>query len=89
VLLSTQLESSFAEKDLGVMVDMKLNMSQQCALPAKVVNGVLGFIRRSAASRLREVAIPLYSVLVRLNLECWVQFWAPQYMRDTELLERV
>jgi len=39
------LESSFAEKSMGVMVDTKMNMSQQCALAATVVDGILGFIR--------------------------------------------
>ena len=64
-------------------------MSQQCTLTAKTTTSILGCIRRSAASRSRKVILPLCSAVVRPHLECWVQFWAPQCKRDTDILKRV
>ncbi|GAB0195104.1 hypothetical protein GRJ2_001975700 [Grus japonensis] len=83
---STWLESSSVERVLGVLVDNKLNMSEQCAAVAKKANRMLGCINKDITSRDKEVIVPLYSTLVRSHLEYCVQFWSPL---DVDRLERV
>jgi len=53
------------EKDPRILVDNKWTMSQQCTLVAKKDNSLLGSIRMSLTSRLREIIPPLCSALVR------------------------
>lgn len=48
---ATQLERNMSEKTMGILVDIRLNMSQQRALPTEKANGILGSIRQCIASR--------------------------------------
>ncbi|PKU46444.1 coiled-coil domain-containing protein 66 [Limosa lapponica baueri] len=83
------IESSPAQEDLGILMDEKLDMSQQCALAAKKVKHILGCIKRSVASSSREVILPLYSTLLRPHLEYCIQLWNPQHRKDMDTLEQV
>lgn len=79
---ANRLQSRFSEKNTEVLVDNKLNVSQQRAFATKNAHKLLGCIRNSTASRPRQVIPPLYSALVR-------QLWASQSKRDTDILDQV
>ena len=69
ILQATHLKSSSAEEDLGLLVDIKLHISQQCALTSNKVNSILGCIMQSIANSSREVILTPYPAPMRSHLE--------------------
>ncbi|KAJ7418057.1 hypothetical protein BTVI_30725 [Pitangus sulphuratus] len=67
-----QIESHLVEKDLGVLVDETLDMTQQRTLTIWKASHVPRCTKSSMGSKWREVILPLYSALVRPHLE-----WGP------------
>jgi len=60
---------SLAEKNLGVLMDGKLDMSQQYALTAQNSNCILSCTQSSMDSRIWDGILPLWSESVRPHLE--------------------
>ena len=83
-----RLERVEEEKDLGVLVQEDLKVSNQCVKAVKAANCVLGMISRTFRYK-TEVIVPLYKSLVRPHLEYCVQAWRPHLQKDINMLENV
>lgn len=68
-MLHSQGSTWSLERDLGVLVDSKLNMSEHCAVQALKASRMLGCTNKSVTSR-----DALYSPLVWPHLEYCVWF---------------
>ena len=73
----------------GLLVNIKLNVSQQCAQAAREANCPLKCIEHGIASWVSEGIVPLCSALLQPHLEHWVHCWASQNIKDIKLWECV
>jgi len=81
------LESSPAERDLGMLIGSRLSRSRQGALAARRANHVLECIKHNITRWSKKVIILLYSALVQPHLEYCVQSRAPEFKKDVKLLK--
>lgn len=77
------------EKDLGVIINQNLKVSQQCLTAAKKGNQILGLIYRTFSMRSKEIIVRLYKALVRPHLDYCIQAWRPHLQKDIDVLEKV
>ena len=89
VLNGLELEQITTEKDLGVMVDNKMNFHVHAATATKKANQMLGVIKRTYKTRDANTMATLYKAMVRHHLEYGNAIWGPCYMGDLKLVEGV
>lgn len=63
------IKRSLAEKDMGILKDKKLSMSQERVLEYQKANCILGCSKRSMRSRYIEGLLLFYSIPVNAHLE--------------------
>lgn len=61
---------------------------RQCVLAAQKPSHILGCIKTSMTSRLREVNLSVYSAAMRLHLDYCIQVFEPQHRKDIDFLEQ-
>jgi len=81
------LDSHPAERALGVLVDIRLKSSHQCALAAQRANSTLGCIKHSIASRSKEIIILLYLALCGLTWSTVCSSRPQNLKKDVKVLE--
>ena len=84
-----KLEFTTEEKDLGVIIDRKLNFLSDIVTQVKKANKMMGLIRRSYTYLDVTSFGYLFNSLVRPHLEYCVSIWHPLLKKDEELIENV
>lgn len=84
------LERVTSIRDLGVIINSKLNFSDHITMTTSKAFAMLGFIRRNAYEFRDVYALKnVYCTIVRSLLEYAVQIWAPYIVTHITRIERV
>ncbi len=70
-----------------MLMNKKLDMSQQYALAAQKANNILGCIKRGVANKERDMIAPLLLCSCEAASRALCPGWGPQYRKDAEPLE--
>ena len=85
----SNLNETLKEKDLGVLIDFKLDFGSHIKEIECRANRMLGMIRVSFACLNKRMFLNLYMALVRPLLEYCVQVWSPHLRKHINLIEGV
>ena len=84
-----EIEHTFEEKDLGVVMDSDLTFGEHITQKVKKANSIVGIIRRSFASLQKDTFVKLFTAFVRPHLEYGQAIWSPHLRKYVKLIEDV
>ena len=85
----TEIDHTFEEKDLGVVIDSELTFADHIVQKVKKANSIVGIIRRSFASLPKHTFVKLFTAFVRPHLEYGQPIWSPHLRKYIKLIEDV
>ncbi|XP_075157586.1 uncharacterized protein LOC142230848 [Haematobia irritans] len=90
IIGSTRLEAVDSFKDLGLLMDQRLNFRQHISMAISKAYVTLGFMKRwSKEFRDYSVTKILYTILVRSHIEYGSTIWDPYYTIHSDKIESV
>ena len=85
----SKLTETTEERDLGVLIDCKLDFGNHITEIVNKANRMMGMIKIGFTYLDKDMFMNLYPVLVRPLLEYCVQVWSPHKQKHIDLLEGV
>ena len=85
----TEINQVPEQKDLGVIIDDKLNFKPHIQAMVKKANRNLGIIKRTFSYLDKTILLNLYKSIVRPNLEYASTVWSVIYKKDSISIENV
>ena len=82
------LEDVAEEKDLGIIINSGLKVSNQCSQAYAKASKILGVMNRSVYKS-ANILLKFYKSLVRPHIEYCTAAWSPDYTKDKQLLEKI
>ena len=86
---SFQLERVDNEKDLGFLIDSRLNFENHLNKTVKKANKIVGVIKRNFKDLNVKTFVLLYKSMIRSHLEYAQTVWSPYKQKHIEALEAV
>ena len=86
---SVELSRSEGEKDLGVMVDDRVNFDKHIQQQVNKANSIMGLIRRTYMFLDKTSFRYLFQALVRPHIEYAETVWSPFTKKDIDTIENV
>ena len=76
-------------RDLGVLVDNKLNWSQHISTICKKSKQISGWVLSVFYSREKSIMLTLFNSLIRSKLEYGCELWSPYLTKDINYIEQI